>query len=94
MATCYTIAAVLTGSIFGDHCSPISDTTIMSSMCSGSDHVDHVNTQLPYAIFGALAALIVGYIPTGWGVSPWPCLAAGLLVSWLWIRYAGKPVPA
>jgi Na+/H+ antiporter NhaC len=96
LSTAYqsTIAAVLTGSIFGDHCSPISDTTIMSSMCSGSDHVDHVNTQMPYAIFGAVAALIVGYIPTGWGVSPWLCIAAGLVLAWLWIRFVGKPVPA
>jgi Na+/H+ antiporter NhaC len=96
LSTAYqsTIAAVLTGSIFGDHCSPISDTTIMSSMCAGSDHVDHVNTQMPYAVFGALTALVVGYIPTGWSVSPWPCVAAGVLVSWLWIRFAGKPVPS
>jgi len=44
------IAAVLAGGVFGDHCSPISDTTIISSMASGSDHIDHVNTQLPYAL--------------------------------------------
>jgi Na+/H+ antiporter NhaC len=44
------IAAVLAGGVFGDHCSPISDTTIISSMAAGSDHIDHVNTQLPYAL--------------------------------------------
>jgi len=88
-----TIGAVLTGSIFGDHCSPISDTTILSSMCSGGDHIDHVRTQMPYAVFGAIAALLVGYIPTGFGVSPWPCAAVGLLCAWLWIRYVGRPVP-
>jgi len=44
------MGAVLAGGIFGDHCSPISDTTIMSSMFSGSDHIDHVSTQLPYAV--------------------------------------------
>jgi Na+/H+ antiporter NhaC len=60
------IAAVLSGSVFGDHCSPISDTTIVSSMASACDHIDHVRTQLPYAISMAIlsAALfwIVGLI--------------------------------
>lgn len=60
------IAAVLGGGVFGDHCSPISDTTILSSMASATDHVDHVKTQLPYAgIAGGLAAfmyLVLGLI--------------------------------
>lgn len=60
------IAAVMGGGVFGDHCSPISDTTILSSMASASDHIDHVRTQLPYALFaGGLAALlylIVGFM--------------------------------
>jgi Na+/H+ antiporter NhaC len=59
-----TVSAILGGSVFGDHCSPISDTTIMSSMASSCDHVDHVRTQLPYALFAALVALLVGYLPT------------------------------
>ncbi len=88
-----TIAAVLTGSIFGDHCSPISDTTILSSMCSGSDHVDHVRTQLPYALLGAIVALLTGYLPGGWGISPWLCGAVGLGVTWAWLRVVGKRVP-
>ena len=54
-----TIAAVLGGGVFGDHCSPISDTTILSSMASASDHIDHVKTQLPYAaIAGGITAAI------------------------------------
>ena len=52
------IAAVLGGGIFGDHCSPISDTTIISSMASASDHIDHVNTQLPYALTIASVAIV------------------------------------
>jgi Na+/H+ antiporter NhaC len=53
------IAAVLSGGVFGDHSSPISDTTIISSMASASDHVDHVKTQLPYALLaGGLSALL------------------------------------
>ena len=52
------IAAVLGGGVFGDHCSPISDTTLISSVASGSDHIDHVRTQLPYALFtGGIAAV-------------------------------------
>ncbi|SFL50845.1 Na+/H+ antiporter NhaC family protein [Halanaerobium salsuginis] len=54
-----TIGAVISGGIMGDHCSPISDTTIISSMASASDHIDHVNTQLPYALLNGLMALIL-----------------------------------
>ena len=60
------VAATIGGGVFGDHCSPISDTTIISSMASASDHMDHVNTQLPYALFiGGITAvlyLILGYV--------------------------------
>lgn len=54
-----TIAAVLGGGVFGDHCSPISDTTILSSMASSSDHIDHVKTQLPYALVGGIGTAIL-----------------------------------
>jgi len=60
------IAAVLGGGVFGDHCSPISDTTIISSMASATDHIDHVRTQLPYALtaagFSLILFLIFGFI--------------------------------
>ena len=60
------IAAALGGGVFGDHCSPISDTTIISSMASASDHIDHVKTQIPYALLGgsitAVLYLIMGYM--------------------------------
>ena len=60
------IAAVLGGGVFGDHCSPISDTTLIASVASGCDHIDHVRTQLPYALFtGGIAIglyLIAGFI--------------------------------
>ena len=59
-----TIAAVMGGGCFGDHCSPLSDTTILSSLASGSDHIDHVNTQIPYALtvagVSAVLYLIIG----------------------------------
>ncbi|MBU1106772.1 MAG: Na+/H+ antiporter NhaC family protein [Candidatus Riflebacteria bacterium] len=74
------IGAVLEGSIFGDHCSPISDTTIMSSMASGSDHIDHVKTQAPYAALVGLIAIIFCYIPAGLGVSPWLIFPGSMLI--------------
>lgn len=62
------IAATMGGGVFGDHCSPISDTTIISSMASASDHIDHVNTQLPYALFiGTITVLI--YLLLGFTMS-------------------------
>ena len=58
------IAAVMGGGCFGDHCSPISDTTILSSLAAGSDHIDHVKTQMPYAITAAVLGC-VGYMIIG-----------------------------
>jgi len=54
-----TLAAALGGGIFGDHCSPISDSTIVASMASATDHIDHVRTQLPYALLAASGALVL-----------------------------------
>lgn len=58
------VAAVLSGGIFGDHCSPISDTTIISSLAAATDHIDHVNTQLPYALTAGTVAA-VGFAVVG-----------------------------
>jgi Na+/H+ antiporter NhaC len=73
------ISAVFEGSIFGDHCSPISDTTVLSSVACASDHIDHVRTQLPYALSTGAAAIGFGYLPLllfpGW--SPVLGLLAG-----------------
>ncbi|MHC4068135.1 MAG: Na+/H+ antiporter NhaC family protein [Planctomycetota bacterium] len=70
LATMITLGAVLDGAIFGDHCSPISDTTIISSIASRCDHIQHVRTQLPYSLFVAALALFCCYIPAGLGFSP------------------------
>jgi tetracycline resistance efflux pump len=59
------VAAALAGGIFGDHCSPISDTTIISSMAAATDHIDHVRTQLPYALIGGAVAT-VAFAIVGW----------------------------
>jgi len=72
------IASVLEGSIFGDHCSPISDTTILSSTASASDHIDHTRTQMVYALTTMSVAIGFGYFPCavmGW--SPWIALPSG-----------------
>lgn len=84
------IAAILSGAVFGDHCSPISDTTIMSSMASGADHVDHVRTQLPYALTVGAVAMVAGYLLSAWGVPVPLCLLAGALALYGIIRVAGS----
>ncbi len=61
-------SAVLTGAIFGDHCSPISDTTILSSTGAGCDHIEHVRTQIWYAVFVGIVTVLFGYIPAGDGI--------------------------
>ena len=74
------IGAVLEGSIFGDHCSPISDTTILSSVSSAADHIDHVRTQIPYALCTMATAVVIGYIPAAAGWSPILSIGAGAAV--------------
>ena len=64
-------SSVLAGCVWGDHCSPISDTTILSSMASGCDHIDHVRTQLPYAILVGVITMLFGDIFTAYGLSPY-----------------------
>ncbi len=75
-----TIGSVLAGSIWGDHCSPISDTTILSSMASGCDHIAHVRTQLPYAMTGGLLAIAVGSVPVAMGLPAWVSLLLGTAI--------------
>ena len=81
LTTAISLGAVLDGSIFGDHCSPISDTTIMSSIASECDPIHHVRTQLPYSLTVAGLALVCGYIPAALGVSSYLGIgAAGVLI--------------
>jgi len=93
-----TISSVLAGSVWGDHCSPISDTTILSSMASGSDHIAHVRTQLPYALSMGFLGMLIGDIPTAYGMSPWISLAVGAVLivgGVLWLgRKVSDPSPA
>lgn len=96
------IAACLGGAVFGDHCSPISDTTVLSSTASACDHIDHVRTQLPYALLGALFAGCAGYLPIAYrsqlhelglpGEPIWYSLPLGLAVLLLMVRFLFRPV--
>ncbi len=88
------VSAVLAGAVFGDHCSPISDTTILSSLACGSDHVDHVKTQMPYALTVAGISAVCGYLPVGFGVSPWLSLALGVGAVVLVVLRVGKRIDA
>ncbi|WP_067844099.1 Na+/H+ antiporter NhaC family protein [Amphibacillus sediminis] len=72
------MSAVLAGSVFGDHCSPISDTTILSSTGAGANHIDHVVTQLPYALISAVAA-VAGYVMYAWTELTFVALLSSLL---------------
>ncbi|CCL33820.1 Na+/H+ antiporter NhaC family protein [Clostridioides difficile] len=85
-------SAVLTGAIFGDHCSPISDTTILSSMGAGCNHIDHVNTQMPYAIFTAVITIVFGYIPAGLGLPIYIVLPVAIAAIFVGIQIIGKKV--
>ena len=87
LATC---GSVLAGAIFGDHCSPISDTTVLSSRASGCDHVSHVRTQMPYAMVVGVVCILGGTIPAAFGVSPWISLVLGTVVLVAVVRGVGK----
>lgn len=86
------VSAVLAGSVFGDHCSPISDTTILSSMASGCDHIAHVNTQLPYAVTVGIVGLLVGTIPTGFGFPWWASMGITAVALFAFLWFYGKPL--
>jgi Na+/H+ antiporter NhaC len=71
------VSCCLAGAVWGDHCSPISDTTVLSSVASGCNHIEHVRTQLPYALIVGAIAILVGTIPAGYGLPPWISLLVG-----------------
>ena len=89
-----TFASVLSGSVFGDHCSPISDTTILSSMASGADHIDHVKTQIPYALVVGTVAILFGYLPAGYHLNWFLFFGVGVALLVGVIFLFGKPIAA
>lgn len=84
------VSAVLAGSVLGDHCSPISDTTILSSLASSCNHIEHVRTQLPYALIVGGVSIVVGTIPSAFGISSWILFPAGLFILFLVVKLFGK----
>jgi Na+/H+ antiporter NhaC len=89
-----TVGSVLAGAIFGDHCSPLSDTTILSSRASGCDHLVHVRTQMPYALSVGLISILCGTLPAARGVSPYVCIAGGSIAILSMVYVFGKKGPA
>jgi Na+/H+ antiporter NhaC len=83
-------ACVLAGAVWGDHCSPISDTTVLSSIASGCDHIEHVRTQMPYALMVGAVAIALGTIPAGYGLSPWISIIVGGAMLFGLLRYFGR----
>ena len=88
-----TTSSVLAGAIWGDHCSPISDTTVLSSTAAACDHVDHVRTQLPYALLVGAVGLTLGSVGTALGLPTWIALPLGVAVLAVFLRLYGTPVP-
>lgn len=85
-----TVSAILAGSVLGDHCSPISDTTILSSLASSCNHIEHVRTQLPYALTVGSVAILIGLIPAAYGVSSWILIPTGFLCLFLIVKFFGR----
>lgn len=87
------ISTVLAGAVWGDHCSPISDTTVISSLASQCDVIDHVRTQLPYALFVGAVALVIGLVPVGLGVPSWLMIPVSAAVAVGGLVLMGRPAP-
>lgn len=86
------ISCVLAGAVLGDHCSPISDTTILSSLATSCNHIDHVRTQLPYALTVGFLSLILGYIAALNIIPTFVLFLAGMVILWFMVRTFGKKV--
>ena len=84
------VASVLCGAVWGDHCSPISDTTVLSSLSAGCDHIEHVRTQMPYALLVGAAAVFACLLPVARGLPWWAGLLAAMLSLAAALRFIGK----
>jgi len=84
------VAAVLSGAIFGDHCSPMTDCTILAALGAGCETMDHVRTQMPYALTVAITSVVFGTLLTSLGLSPFVGLCLGIVFMALVIRILGK----
>jgi Na+/H+ antiporter NhaC len=86
-----TIGAVIGGAVFGRHCSPVSETTVLSSASSSCSHLDHVLTQLPYAVTVAVVVAVFGYVPVAFGHSPVVLLPLATTVLFAILQFGGRP---
>jgi len=86
------VSSILAGAVFGDHCSPISDTTILSSLACSCNHIEHVRTQLPYALTVGTVSIAFGTIPAAFGVSSFILFPVGIIIMYLVIKILGKKV--
>ncbi len=86
------VASVMAGAVMGDHCSPISDTTIMSSLSSQCNHLQHVSTQMPYALTVGSTALAFGFLPTALGLPSWVAFFIAFATLGLIVRVVGKKI--
>ncbi len=84
------VSSVLAGAVWGDHCSPIADTTILSSMSAGSNHIAHVRTQLPYALTAGIIGILFGEIPAAFGVHPLLSIIMIAFTVMIIVRFIGK----
>jgi Na+/H+ antiporter NhaC len=84
------VGGVLAGAIFGDHCSPISDTTVLSSNASGCNHIAHVWTQMPYAMLVGGIAIVCGTLPVGLGMSVWFTTPLALVAMVAFLLIVGR----
>jgi Na+/H+ antiporter NhaC len=85
-----TVASVLCGAVWGDHCSPISDTTILSSLASDCDHIEHVRTQMPYALLVGAVAVLVCLLPVGYGLPWWAGLLLAVVALGAFLHFVGR----
>jgi len=88
----HVVSAVLAGSVLGDHCSPISDTTILSSLATSTNHIAHVNTQLPYALTVGGVAVVLAVVSAFAGINGLWLMPVGVILLYGVIRIVGKVV--
>ena len=86
------VSSILAGSVLGDHCSPISDTTILSSLASSCNHIEHVRTQMPYALTVGAVSIVFGTIPAAYGIPSLILFPLGIFAIYLIIKFIGKKV--
>jgi len=86
------VSSILAGAVFGDHCSPISDTTVLSSLASSCNHIEHVRTQLPYALIVGVVGTLFGTLPAAYGVPSYILFPVSIIMLVIIVRLFGKKV--